>query len=90
MKKQLSDGFKRSVYWSSYQTIPSKILNQGTNICELLSALFQGVKRSFVLAYFIVSDVANNGAGIKNSRYFLPRRKIENYIVSIDGRNFYD
>ena len=50
LKKQLSDGFKRSVYWNNYQTIPRKAINQGTNIFELLSASFQDVKRLFVLA----------------------------------------
>ena len=32
LTKQLSNGFKLSVYWSSYQTIPAKVINQGTNI----------------------------------------------------------
>ena len=40
LKKQQSDGFKRSVYWNSYQTIPAKVMNKGTNIYELLSASF--------------------------------------------------
>ena len=25
LTKQLSDGFKRSVYWNNYQTIPAKV-----------------------------------------------------------------
>ena len=32
LTKKLSDWFKRSVYWNSYQTIKTEILNQGTNI----------------------------------------------------------
>ena len=27
LAKQLSDGFKRSVYWNSYQTFPAKVIN---------------------------------------------------------------
>ena len=27
LTKQLSNGFKRSVFWSSYQTIPAKVIN---------------------------------------------------------------
>ena len=50
LTKQLSDGFKRSVYWNNYQTIPRKAINQGTNIFELLSASFQDIKRLFALA----------------------------------------
>ena len=55
LTKQLSDGFKRSVYWNNYQTIPPKEINQGINIFELLSASFQDVKRLFVLAYTIAA-----------------------------------
>ena len=45
----------------------------------------------FVLVYFIAADAENNEAGIKNNRkYFLPRGKIKNYNVLIDGRSFYD
>ena len=91
LTKQLSNGFKRSIFWSSYQTIPGKAINKGTNVYELLSAKLQGVKRLFVLAYVIDEGAANNEAGIKNNRkYFLPRGKIENYNVLIDGRHFYD
>ena len=32
LTKQLSDGFKRFVYWNNYQTIPAKVINQGTSI----------------------------------------------------------
>ena len=53
LTKKLSDGFKRSLYWNNYQTIPAKVIDQGTNIYELLKASFQGVKRLFVLAYTI-------------------------------------
>ena len=91
LAKQLSDGFKRSVHWNNYQAIPPKVINQGTNIFELLSASFQDVKRLFVFAYTIAANTANNKVSIKNNgKYFLPKGKIENYNVLIDGRNFYD
>ena len=91
LKKQLSNGFKRSVYCSSYQTISAKVINQGNNIYELLIALIQGDKISFVLAYAIDAGAANNGTGIKNYKmYFLPRGEINNYNVLTDGRNFHD
>ena len=90
LTKQLDKRFKRSVYWNSYKTKPAKVIEQGKNLYELLNASFQGVKRLFVLAYFI-ADGGNDEAGIKyNKNYFLPRGKIENYNVLIDGRNFYD
>ena len=91
LTKQLSDGFKKFVYWKNYQTIPAKVVNQGTSTYELLSASFQGVKRLFVLVYTIAANASKNEVGIKdNKKYFLPRGKIESYNVLIDGRNFYD
>ena len=72
-------------------TLSTQVINNHTNIYELLSASFQGVKRLFFLAYDATGDDNNNEAGIKNNkRYFLPRAKIENYKVLIDGRHFYD
>ena len=95
LTKQLNEGFKRSVYWNSYETKPAKVIEQGKNIYELLSASFQGVKRLFVLAYTIaapvVGDNTDDTAGTKSiKKYFLPRGEIKNYNVLIDGRNFYD
>ena len=78
LTKQLNEGFKRSVYWNSYETKPAKVIEQGKNLYELLNASFQGVKRLFVLVYFI-ADGGNDEAGIKNKRkYFLQRGEIKN------------
>ena len=64
--------FERSVYWNSYETKPAKLIEQGKNIYELLNASFQGVKRLFVLSYFI-ADGGNDEVGIKNNKKnFLP------------------
>ena len=41
----------------------------------------------FVLAYGSGNNVANENSYRK---YFLPRLKIKNYNMEIDGRNFYD
>ena len=91
LTKQLSNGFKSSVYWNSYQLIPATVINKGINVYELLRASFQSVKRLFVLAYVIAAGASNDKAGIKNNRkYFILRKKIENYNVLIDGRSFYD
>ena len=91
LTKQSGNRFKRSDYWNSYQTIPAKVINQGTNIYELLSATFQSAKRLFVLAHTIAAGAANNEADIKtNRKYFFPGAKVENYNVLIDGTNYYD
>ena len=89
LSKLLSEGFKRPVYWNKYKIIPNKTYDENDNIRELLDSSYQGVKRLFVLAY-------NNTAGDNQvsvdsfKKYFLPRVKIENYNIEIDGRNFYD
>ena len=81
LTKQLNEGVKRSVYWNSYETKPATVIQKGKNIYELRNASFPGVKRLFVLAYFIANG-ENNKAGIKNNKkYFLPRGGIKNYNV---------
>ena len=91
LTKQLSNGFKRSVYWNSYQILPAKVINKGDNIYELLSASLQGVRRLFLLAYVIDAGDVNNEASIKNNRkYFLPRGEMENYNALIDRLLCYD
>ena len=62
MTKQLNEGFKRSFYWNSYETKPAKVIEKGKNLYELLNASFQGVKRLFVLAYFIAAPPASSNS----------------------------
>ena len=63
--------------------------NEEKSIRKLLESSYQGVKRLFVLAYNNKED--NNKVSIDSyEKYFLPRVKIENYNIEIDGRNFYD
>ena len=50
---------------------------------------YQGVKSLFTLAYD--NTAGNDQVSIDSfKKYFLPRVKIENYNIEIDGRNFYD
>ena len=58
-------------------------------ITELLDSSCQGVKRLFALANN--NTEGNNQVSIDSFRkYFLPRVKIENYNIEIDGKNFHD
>ena len=63
--------------------------NTEKHIRELLDSSCQGFKRLCVLAY---ENTAGNKQVSDDSlkKYFLPRVKIENYSIEIDGRNFYD
>ena len=66
------------------KVIPNKTYNANNYMRKLLDASYQGVKRLFVLAY------DNTVTADSHRRYFLPRVKIENYNVEIDGIIFYD
>ena len=68
LTKQLSEGFKRSVYWDSYQIKPAKVIEKGKNLYKLLNASFQGVRRLFVLAYVVAAGAASDEAGMKDNR----------------------
>ena len=55
----------------------------------MLDSSYQGVKRLFVLAYN--NTAGNDQVSIDSfKKYFLPRVKIENCNIEIDGKNFYD
>ena len=55
--------------------------------CINLDPSFQGVNRSFIIAYNRA-----NGQPTRNGqqKYYLPRTDLEKYDVITDGRNFYD
>ena len=85
LSKLLNEGFKRSVYWNKYKIVFRNYNNE--YIRERLDAIFQGVSRLFVLAYARGDNVTNEDLYRK---YFILRRRIKNYNIEIDGRNFYD
>ena len=94
LTKLLNEGFKRPIYWNDYKVTPNKIVeiadaNDVKCIRGLLDSSCQGVKRLFVLAYN--NTAGNNQVSVDSYRkYFLPRGKVDNYNIEIDGRNFYD
>ena len=94
LSKLLREGFKKPVYWNKYKVIPNRIVeiaaqNAKHQIRELLDSSYQGVKRLFVLVYD--NTAGNDQVSIDSfKKYFLPRVKIENYNIKINGRNFYD
>ena len=88
LSKLLSEKFKRPVHWNKYKIISNKTYNDNDYIRELLDASYQGVKRLFVLAYRDRGG-ANTITPDSHRRYFLPRVKIKNHNIKIDGRNVY-
>ena len=87
LSKLLSEGFKRPIYWNEYKVIPNKNYNANEYMRERLDASIQGVNRLFVFPYMRGDNLTTENS---YDKYFLPRLKIENYNIEIDGRNFYD
>ena len=85
LSKLLSEGFTRPIYWNKYKIIFTNYNNE--YIRERLDASFQGVNKLFVLAYTSGNNITDK---ISHRKYFLPRLKMKNYNIKIDGRNFYD
>ena len=86
LSELLSERFERSVYWNKYKAI---LTNSAANsyIRERTDVSFQGVNKLFVLPYASGNNVTDENPYRK---YFLPRLRIKNYNIEIDGRNFYD
>ena len=94
LSKLLREEFKRSIYWNKYKVTDNRVIeiadnNEKKYIRELLHSSYQVVKRLFVLAYY---NTEGNDQVFTDSfkKYFLPRAKIENCNIEIDGINFYD
>ena len=85
LTKLLNKGFKRSMYWNKYKVIFKNYNNE--YIREKIDASFQGVNKLFVLPYASGNNITDENS---HKKYFLPRIKIANYNIEIDGRHFYD
>ena len=81
LSKLLTDGFKRSVYWNKYKIIPEQRYNANNDIRKLIDPSWQGINRLFALAY--LNDASSTVH--LHRKYFLPRIKIENCNIEIDG-----
>ena len=67
LTKQLSEGFKRSVYWNQYK-IGTKTTNAGNSNPKrmlLFDVSFQGDKRFFVIAF---GNTENGAKGLKKKQ----------------------
>ena len=88
LNKQLREGFKRTVHWNEYKTIPDSGATVAADLyTKTLDSSFQGVNRLFVLGF---GRGDNDPKRSRYRRYYLPRVDITKYNVLIDGRNFYD
>ena len=81
--QQLKSGFKRVINWNKYLSKP-ELLAQNPNLNHLVEPSFQGVNRLFVLAF------ENDDHRISTRHYNLPTVEIKDYIIMINGENFFD
>ena len=80
---QLKSGFKRTISWTKYLQKP-ELLAQNANLNHLIEPGFQGVNRPFILSF------ENDAQRTSNKRFRIPNKKIKDYNVMNDGKNFFD
>ena len=77
--QQLKSGFKRTINWNKYDSI-LKTFAQNRYLNYLINPSFQGVNRLFVLSF------ENENDRTSHSTYYLPKVKVKDYNVMIDGK----
>ena len=77
--QQLKSGFRKVINWNKYLSKPV-LLEQNQNLNHLVEQSFQGVSRLFVLAFEVDAQRTSN------KRYYLPKVKIKDYNVMINGK----
>ena len=88
--KPLETGFERSVIWNEYKTSIETVTqaqNEDNFKRIMLDASYPGVNRLFVMGFS--NNAADRIERDSHTEYFLPRTKIKDYNVLIDGRKFY-
>ena len=81
--QKLKSGFKKTISCNKYES-KIKTFAQNRYLSYLINPSFQGVHRLFGLSF------ENENDRTSHSTYYLPKVEIKDYIVMIDGRNFFD
>ena len=93
LSELLRKGFGRTVVWNEYKSEIERVtIPQNDNMFRRTTSdvSFQGVSKLFATAYETDDIERNANTEESRRRYYLPRSKIKDYNVLIDGRNFYD
>ena len=78
LTKQLSEGFKRFVYWNSYQAMPAKVIEKGKNLYNYLMHHFKVLEDCLLLLMLLLQGLQTMKQAQKTIKHFLPRGKIMN------------
>ena len=81
--QQLKSGFKRIISWNKYLSKP-ELLAQTPNLNHLVEPTFQVVNRLFTLAF------KNDTQRTTAKGYYLPKVKLKDYNIAINGENLFD
>ena len=84
--EQLKSGFKRTIKWNTYRS-QMTIQPQNNNLNYLIDPTFTNVNRLFVLSF---PRNNNTDSRYSYSNYYVPRIKINDLTVLIDGKSFFD
>ena len=86
ISEQLKTGFKRTIKWNKYR-LQMSIQPQNNNLNYLIDPTFTNVNRLFVLSF-----PRNNNTDSKYtfSTYYVPKVRVNDFNVLIDGKSFFD
>ena len=84
--EQLKTGFKKTIKWNKYRSQMS-IQPQNSNLNYLIDPTFTSVNRLFVLSF---PRNNNTDSRYSFSNYYVPKVKVNNFNVLIDGKFFFD
>ena len=83
--EQLKSGFKRTIKWNKYRS--QMTIQPQNNTLNYLIDPFTNVNRLFVLSF---PRNNNTDSRYSFSNYYVPKVKINDFNVLIDGKNFFD
>ena len=84
--EQLKSGFKRTIKWNKYRS-QMTIQPQNNNLNYLIDPIFTNVNRLFVLSF---PRNNNTDSRYSFSNYYVPKVKVNDFNVLIDGKSFFD
>ena len=84
--EKLKSGFKKTIKWNKYRS-QMTIQNNNNNLNYLIDPTFTNVNRLFVLSF---PRNNNTDSRYSYSNYYVPKVKINDFNVLIDGKSFFD
>ena len=84
--EQLKTGFKRTIKWNKYRS-QMPIQPQNNNLNYLIDPTFTSVNRLFILSF---PRNNNTDSRYSFSNYYVPKGKVNDFNVLIDGKSFFD